>query len=84
VFELNTKRDIGTVTYFRKKNGSDAEERDFLTHDRHGIPRCKHCGSPTSFVRFAAKPYPCLWVKCSRATIKGSCDKQFRVRCSTD
>jgi hypothetical protein len=84
VFELNTSGGIATVTYFRGKNQNDSEDRDFLTHDRHGVPRCKHCGSPTSFVRFAAKPYPFLWVQCNRGTVKGACDKPFRLRCSTD
>jgi hypothetical protein len=84
VFETNTSRGIATVTYFRKTNQSDSEDFDFQSHDRHGVPRCKHCGSPTSFVRFAAKPYPCLWVQCNRGTVKGSCDKTFRVRCSLD
>ena len=29
------------------------QRHDQETHDRHGIPRCKHCGGPTGFVRFS-------------------------------
>jgi hypothetical protein len=32
--------------------GGDFKRHDHETHDRHGVPRCKHCGGPTNFVRF--------------------------------
>jgi hypothetical protein len=31
----------------------DFKRHDKDIHDRHGVPRCKHCGAPTSFVRFS-------------------------------
>jgi len=28
-------------------------DEDGDLHDRHGVPRCKHCGTPTAFASFA-------------------------------
>src|SRR5690606_6333430 len=58
-----------------------AEDAD--THDRHGIPRCKHCGAETRFVRFAkANPKPRLWFQCLVGT--GPCAKTQSIYCERD
>jgi hypothetical protein len=36
-----------------RPSGGDFKRHDHDTHDRHGIPRCKHCGGQTNFVRFS-------------------------------
>lgn len=83
VFEQNTSLGIASVMPQRKRHQTWCP-RDFETHDRHGIPRCKHCGAETVFVRFKCEPYPCLWVKCSVGTVPGKCGKEHRLRCAED
>ena len=61
------------------------------SHDRHGIPRCQHCGAPTGFVRFSpgdlSKPdedrSPRLWVPCM-AGATDECTKTQTIACSSD
>lgn len=52
--------------------------------DRHGIPRCKHCGHETTFVRFQADTgpnnEPRLWVRCSRP-VKDVCEGVQTILC---
>jgi hypothetical protein len=44
----------GTAPVFPwRPSGGDFKRHDHDTHDRHGIPRCKHCGGQTNFVRFS-------------------------------
>ena len=64
VFELNTRLGIASVLPWRPKNQSD-HGPDTPSFDRHGIPRCGHCGAEGLFVRFNEKPYPRLWFTCS-------------------
>lgn len=52
VFEKCTRNGTATVVPWRP-GGGDLKRHDYDTHDRHGIPRCKHCGGPTGFVRFS-------------------------------
>lgn len=88
VFELNSKLGIASVFPWRPKNGSDYGP-DTPWFDRHGIPRCAHCGAEGQFVRFAAEPYPRLWFVCS---LLGSPDcldargkpKEQTISCSRD
>jgi hypothetical protein len=58
VFEHNTRRGVATVS---PQRGS-VHDTDLA--DRHGVPRCPHCGAGTTFVRFAHKPSPRLWFTC--------------------
>lgn len=83
VFELNTRQGIASVMPERKRH-KDWRPRDYETHDRHGIPRCKHCGAEAVFVRFRCDRYPCLWVKCSVGTIPGVCGREQRLSCAED
>lgn len=69
VFEAHTRDGVASVIAWRKANG-DAVRKDYERYDRHGVPRCKHCGSETSFVSFVAKTgprgEPRQWVRCVR------------------
>jgi hypothetical protein len=96
VFEHNTTRGIATIVPWRAhgtvRQRSD-EDRDL--HDRHGIPRCKHCGAPTAFASFAktAGTYgtgssrktrgPRLYVRCA-APITAGCEKTQSVACERE
>jgi hypothetical protein len=58
---------------------------DRETHDRDGIPRCKHCGAETIFARFAAKPYPRIWFRCTLGVTPSCRDgRQQSIACSRD
>jgi hypothetical protein len=49
----------GTAAVVPRRRTADGVRHDKDTHDRHGIPRCKHCGAPTTFVRFSPRrPQP--------------------------
>lgn len=67
VFEQNTRRGVATVIPWRPSL-SEPKRIDRQAFDRHGIPRCKHCGGPTRFVRFNHKPKPRLWFRCELET----------------
>lgn len=82
VFEMNTRQGIASVIPWRQANGSE-QRHDNETHDRHGIPRCKHCGAPGEFVRFADKPSPRLWFRCARETTP-ECAKTQTISCSKE
>jgi hypothetical protein len=45
---------VGSVFPFRQKGGSAPKKREpTALFDEHGIPKCRHCGGETQFVRFA-------------------------------
>jgi hypothetical protein len=48
VFRHNTSLGVASVFPWRKLNRTETERRDLDTDsvDRHGIPRCRHCGGP--------------------------------------
>jgi hypothetical protein len=55
-----------------------------LTHDRHGVPRCKHCDGPTEQVRFSANGgKPRIWVRCIPQTTT-DCAAEQTISCSAD
>jgi len=84
VFAWNTNHGVASVIPWRK--GANRELRqDKLTHDRHGVPRCKHCGAPGRFVRFRAegKGGPRLWFRCLNGTTP-ACGKDQSINCSND
>ena len=84
VFEHNTKRGVATVVPFRKNHWTGNRRHDCETHDRHGIPRCKHCGGETSFVRFSANNgKPRLWVRCLEEATP-ACKKVQTISCQVD
>lgn len=82
----------GTAPIFPwRPGGGDLQRHDHDTHDRHGVPRCKHCGAPTDFIRFSPgdknKPAderePRLWVKCM-AGATAACAREQTIACSTN
>jgi hypothetical protein len=82
----------GTAAVFPwRPGGGDYKRHDHDTHDRHGVPRCKHCGGPTSFVRFSCgdrskppeKRNPRLWVLCM-VGLTPECKPEQTISCSTD
>lgn len=74
-----------------RPGGGDLQRHDKDSHDRHGIPRCKHCGGPSSFVRFSVgdrkKPAeernPRLWYLCMLGSTP-ACAREQTIACSTD
>jgi hypothetical protein len=47
VFEHNTRRGVASVFPWRKHGAvSEREQLDTERYDRHGVPRCQHCGGP--------------------------------------
>lgn len=91
VFEKCARHDITLVAPLRAEKGDDEAPRDRDDFDRDGIPRCKHCGGPTEFVRFSKKPNPRLWVRCARPYAldedgkpSDACLKEQTVSCSKD
>jgi hypothetical protein len=80
VFELNTRLGISSVFPFRR-NHPNERRTDQDKFDRHGVPRCKHCGGPTNYVRFAAQPYPRIWFSC-QLSLNPGCEKSQSIACS--
>ena len=75
----------GTAAVFPWRKSTYAPVRvDRETHDRHGTPRCKHCGGPTSFKRFSKNAgRPRIWFDCMiGATL--DCTRTQSISCSTD
>lgn len=82
----------GTAPVFPwRPSGGDFKRHDKDTHDRHGVPRCKHCGAPTDFVRFDAgdqsrpegRRNPRLWVNCM-AGATPACARTQTISCKND
>lgn len=78
VYELTTRKGIATVIPSRGRRATDQD-----SYDRHGIPRCRHCGGETHFVRFNHQPTPRLWVRCLIPSQPG-CQREQTISCSTD
>lgn len=83
VFEALTASNVAAVIPWRASSGAGAKRHDHETHDRHGIPRCKHCGGPTDFVRFNHQPTPRLWTICLLGHTT-ACGKTQSIACSKD
>jgi Transposase DDE domain len=86
-FEYATRKGIAPVFPMRKY-GNQSQRPDTLTHDRHGVMRCKHCGGEMKQKRFAIekgkkKETPYLWFKCM-APMTPACAGEQRIRCETD
>jgi hypothetical protein len=83
-FEHATKN--GTAAVFPWRKYGDGIRHDHETHDRHGVPRCKHCGGETEQVRFsAANGHPRLWFRCMYPDPKTpGCEKEQTIACKTD
>jgi hypothetical protein len=83
VFEFNTRRGIASVINWRASNWTGSKRHDKLGWDRHGVPRCKHCGGDSRFVRFAERPSPRIWFGCAVAATP-ACQKTQSIACSKD
>ena len=66
---------------YRARHQTMRQRRDEDEYDRHGIPRCRHCGGQSKFVRFAHKPYPRLWFECLEDRTYG-CKRSQSIACS--
>ena len=54
VFKSNSNLGVGSVFPFRRHSGSESAHRQpTAVYDEHGVPRCRHCGGESEFVRFA-------------------------------
>jgi hypothetical protein len=79
-FEYATTRGIAPVFPWR-----GVERHDELTHDRHGLLRCKHCGGPTAQTKYSANHgKPRVWFQCVDGTVTPSCAKSQSITCKTD
>jgi hypothetical protein len=86
VYRRNTQEGIATVAPFRGGRYGNRADYDCDRYDRHGIPRCKHCGAEGRFVSFVPKPNPRLLFTCSMncPDAKGkrmsiNCDEKWRL-----
>lgn len=76
IYERCTERGVTGIGPYRRQKLTEEEIAAGITehdkpydheqYDRDGVPRCKHCGGPTHFVRFARHPKPRVWFKCAR------------------
>lgn len=81
-FEHTTK--MGTAPIFPWRKTGDGIRHDHLTHDRHGIKRCKHCGNDMEQTRFSPNDgKPRLWFRCIAPQTPG-CEKEQTISCATD
>jgi hypothetical protein len=85
VHRFLTTRDVTPVIPYRKRHHGDggrAAESDRV--DRHGIPKCRHCGQPGDFVRFNEKGNtPRVWFRCS-LPVGDECAKEQSIACTED
>jgi hypothetical protein len=80
VFEQNTKKGAATVAPYRRGRSGTRADYDCDVYDRHGIPRCKHCGHEGKYVSFTLSPKPRLIYKCA-AQCAESAGKRMSVYC---
>jgi hypothetical protein len=82
-FEHTTKQ--GTAPIFPwRKNGKNGKRHDAITHDRHGIKRCKACGGDMEQTRFSKNNgKPRLWFRCIAPQTAG-CEKEQTISCASD
>lgn len=82
-FEHATRHGTAPVFPWRPAN-RDRTRHDSVTHDRHGVMRCRECGGPMEQVRFsAANGKPRLWFRCMVGATP-ECAKDQTISCSTN
>lgn len=82
-FKHATER--GTAPIFPYRRSGTGKRKDQLTHDRHGVVRCKYCGGPTRQIKFSKNNgKPRLWVVCEDGKQTPECAKQQTIYCETD
>jgi hypothetical protein len=89
VFERNTQAGVATVSPWRRtRHQTTRAELDSRWCDRHGVPRCQHCGGPGDFESaglgfYFARTEPRIRFRCQlRAT--SDCDKMQSVACAKE
>lgn len=83
VYEHNTRRGVASIFAYKQPGEyDDRSDEDNDDWDRHGVPRCRHCGGPTTFMRFDQHHHsgPRLVVRC-QTPLRGCPDDQ-RIQCS--
>jgi hypothetical protein len=89
VFAHNTRAGIATVAPWRKPTrNATREQMDTELYDRHGIPRCQHCGGPGDIESpglgfYVARGEPRLRFRC-QVRVTGSCDRLQSIACSEE
>ncbi len=66
-----------------RRSQAHEQKLDTDRYDRHGVPRCQHCGGTTEFVRFHHEPTPRIWVRCMTSATD-NCNGVQSIACSTD
>jgi hypothetical protein len=89
VFRFNTERGVASVMPWRAYPAKLTRAlEDCDTHDRHGVVRCKYCGSPTDFVAFTKTAGgdrgPRLEVECAGKTVEQCRTKRQTIACETN
>jgi hypothetical protein len=89
VFQHNTENGVESVISWRKqKTIKSRDHMDKDEFDRHGIPRCRHCGGPGDIESpglgfYRARGKPRLRFRCQiRAT--ADCSKTQTISCSVE
>lgn len=83
VFEYNTRRGISSVIAYKRVRGiTERADEDRDAYDRHGVPRCKHCGAPGRYRRFShTDPRgPRIWFTCSLPATE-ECQQDQTIMC---
>ncbi len=91
VFLHNSERGIASAFPWRKPNGSVTarEDTDRDEFDRHGVPRCRHCGGPGDLTaaglgfHITSRPEPVLRFRCMLG-LTPDCAKQQQLSCSVE
>jgi hypothetical protein len=74
----------GSAPVFPWRRSGDGKRHDKLTHDRHGVMRCKHCGGPMNQVKYSANHgKPRSWFRCAAVTTP-DCAREQTITCATD
>lgn len=74
----------GTAPVIPWRANGTGKRRDYETHDRHGLMRCKHCGGAMRQVRFSAGGRgPRLWFSCILKPTR-ECAGDQTISCNKD
>lgn len=90
IFEHNTTRGVATVAPWRR-TGKNAPKHapDSSVVDRHGVPRCRYCKAPTTFVKFVENSgqganKPRVYFRCTQGRTADCQTKLQSVYCSEE
>jgi hypothetical protein len=87
VFKHNTRRGVATVSPWRKhRHIQDRAQLDGEIVDRHGVPRCRHCGGPgdsesPGLGLYFARAEPRIRFRCQLGILP-SCAQSQSIACS--